>query len=341
MPGQLLGMSGTSSLALLSSRTFQILIGIAISVASVFYVAQKIDYGEFFSALGTFDFRFLVPAVAALGLGYVVRIYRWMLLLNAANANLTWSTCAPPFMASIALNNILPLRAGDVVRAVVFPRKIGVSRSLSTVSLVFERLFDFSAICIGLLLGLALSPNLAIPDMIVSAAQWLGLASLAGIIFLSAVVPVFRKRFERSNSKFGQVIQSFFNSTALLSNPRVLLISAFLSFPIWLGEAGLFYFVALGFGISITFTNAIFVMALATLATLIPSSPGYIGPFHLAALTAVSLAGLSMEIAAGYATFVHLALWGSTTFVGITILLFNSDLYTFGAAKTETMNDHL
>ena len=63
-----------------------------------------------------------------------------------------------------------------------------------------------------------------------------------------------------------------------------------------------------------------------------PSSPGYVGPFHLAAFTAVSLVGGTVDQAASFAVIVHLALWLPTTIAGMIAIGMDPEL--FRMAKT-------
>ena len=48
------------------------------------------------------------------------------------------------------------------------------------------------------------------------------------------------------------------------------------------------------FGVEVSLLGAIFVMAFSTLSTLIPSSPGYFGTFHIVAITALEIIGISI-----------------------------------------------
>ena len=68
-------------------------------------------------------------------------------------------------------------------------------------------------------------------------------------------------------------------------------------------------------------------MALSTLATLAPSSPGYIGPFHFAASTAIVILGGEEILAAAFALIAHLCVWVPTTLLGIIAMLVNPTLF--------------
>jgi uncharacterized membrane protein YbhN (UPF0104 family) len=106
-----------------------------------------------------------------------------------------------------------------------------------------------------------------------------------------------------------------------------------LSLLAWAGETGLFLAFLKGFGISATPASAAIVMTMATLATLVPSSPGYVGPFHLAAYAAMTILGSPADMAASFAVLTHAGLWLSTTLAGGIAILSNPGL--FGGRRLE------
>jgi hypothetical protein len=119
-----------------------------------------------------------------------------------------------------------------------------------------------------------------------------------------------------------------------MSRPPVLAIVVVLSALVWAGEAGWFWAVLAGFGISASPAAAGLVMAMATLATLVPSSPGYVGPFHLAAFAAVTILGSSPEVAASFAVLAHAGIWVPTTLAGAISILANPGLFGGFGPKT-------
>ncbi len=58
-------------------------------------------------------------------------------------------------------------------------------------------------------------------------------------------------------------------------------------------------------------------LAAATLATLVPSSPGYVGTFHYAAVLTLEAAGMGRDAATATAILIHAVLWVTTTAIGL------------------------
>lgn len=316
------------------------LVGMGVTLFCLVLFFRQVNLDEVLTALANFQWRYLFFGIGSLAVGYSFRIARWNLMLRSAGARISLKNCVAPFIGSIAMNNLLPLRLGDVVRALVFPHSMGISRTVATSSLVVERLIDLVTLLICFVLGLFAVQEVAIPEEFKTSA--VTLAILAGGAFVvcflfSGYLGALCLRLTNPAKDSGLrnriflLLSDLFGAIATMSRPRLLGALLLLSIPVWIGEAGLFYFVLLGSGVEAAPASALFVMSLATLATLFPSSPGYVGPFHLAAFTAVSLAGGLPAQAAGFAVLVHLALWLPTTLSGAIAICLSPEL--FRAAK--------
>lgn len=318
------------------------LLGGGITFLCLFVFFRQVDFSEVLVAFTQFEWAYLILGVASLALGYVLRIIRWSMMLKATGADATFGNCSAPFLGSIALNNILPLRIGDVVRALVFPKSMGITKTTATSSLIVERLIDLMTLLASLAVGLLAIQAITIPPELKATAITLatigGVALSLGFLFSKALGDFFSvlaakaggtTALSRSYGALGGLLHGF----NVMSRPKLLLTMLIISMLVWVGEAGLFYFVLLGAGIEGSPVVALLVMSVATLSTLVPSSPGYVGPFHLAAFTAISLVGGTVAQAGSYAVIVHLALWLPTTLAGALAIWISPAL--FRAAKSQ------
>jgi uncharacterized membrane protein YbhN (UPF0104 family) len=86
----------------------------------------------------------------------------------------------------------------------------------------------------------------------------------------------------------------------------------------WLCEATMYLLIARGFDFSIRPAEILLVTAVANLATLIPSSPGYVGPFETGVVLVLNGAlDIAREVALSYAVVVHAALYFPVTLLGL------------------------
>lgn len=320
-------------------------LGISLTLFCLAIIVRKVDFAQAIDALDHFRWPFLLLGLLSLAIDYSLRIYRWNMMLRATGASVRFRTCVAPFLGAIALNNVLPLRLGDVVRAFVFPQAMGLTRTTALTSLVLERLIDLITLLACLSLGLLSIQTVNIPVSVKDSAIVLSLISgvlLIGGILLSGKLSIWGRQLaghfsERQKvGRFFGLSADFLDNFKQMSRLRILLPMILISMIIWIGEAGLFYSGLLGLGFNPEPTAALLVMSLATLATLAPSSPGYVGPFHLAAFTAISLVGGTDAEAGAYAVLVHLALWLSTTVVGALALWAHPQMFRLARQQSQS-----
>ena len=324
------------------SRWVRHFLGFAITLSCLAVFFFKVNLEELWVALTFFKWPDLVYGLLCLAVGYSLRIWRWSLMLKAAGARISYRDCVAPFLGAIALNNVLPLRAGDVIRALVFPQSMGIAKSTATSSLIIERLMDLMTLLACFSAGLHAIQNVQLPAQLTTQADTLSLIGITmlvlGFIFsgrLGRFLIRLGGQKNRSSSRLAKwinILGRLLTGFDLMSRPRILVVMLIISMLIWTGEAGLFFFVLRGTGLDASPVMALLVMGIATLSTLAPSSPGYVGPFHLAAFTAVTLAGGTEAQAGSYAVIVHMALWSGTTLAGAIALWAQPELFRRSSA---------
>lgn len=325
------------------SRWKRNLLGVVISIVCIGYIASQTDIAQISSALKHFRWAYLVAGFCSLSLGYAFRIVRWAMLLRSAGAAVRSSKCIAPFLASIALNNVLPMRSGDIMRALVFPASIGVGRLTATGTLIMERLIDVFTLVCCFAVGFLATSHVSLPTWLVPTALTLGVTASVGLSTLFLFSGSLAQKISSANfaktatiKKAVDAAVGLLRSFQSMSRPRRLLSVFAISGLVWAAEAGLFWALLIGFRFHAGPLTALMAMSMATLATLIPSSPGYVGPFHLAAFASIQLAGGTVTQGASFAVLSHLAVWAPTTLAGGLAILFNPDLF----GRVARINNH-
>jgi uncharacterized protein (TIRG00374 family) len=223
-------------------------------------------------------------------------------------------------------NNIFPFRAGEVLRAYLLRRKEAVSMSATLASIAVERLFDGLTMILIILVVLPLIPF----------GQFFGSLLLAASAFFVGALLVFlvlisfpRRTRELYRWMIGRVVPArwrgpvldvadrFLEGLSILRSGRQVAFVAGLSVLVWLLEAGKYYFIMFGFPFDQPFHVLLLVTSVATLATTIPSTPGYMGTFEVAGKETLKRFGVAAEVALSYTVAVHAALWFPITLLGI------------------------
>lgn len=313
-------------------RSFKLAAGILVTVFFLWLLLRNLDLDAFKSAFSNLDSRFILLALAFLATGYFVRIARWWWMLRVLEPGLRLSTCVWPFITSIAVNNVLPLRAGDALRIFGFRTQLRSPAMRIAGTLVVERLFDLLALLTFFFVGLMGLPPGTFPATFVKLATWLAGSSLALLFVFILLSQKFelllqwithRPFFIRRGwaDRIQRPGTHFIESLALLRSPsRVLSLLCF-SIVTWACEGAVFATVAHALGSSAGAIAPWFSLATGTLATLLPSSPGYVGTFDYFAMQGLVAYGASSETAAAFALTVHAVLWLPLTVAGLLYLV--------------------
>ena len=314
------------------------IIGYLVSLLCLSIIILNLNLEDVFNHLLRFNFKFILYALISLSIGYFFRIVRWHKLLIAAGNKLILNQCFTPFMASVALNNPLPLRAGDVIRVIVFPSLMSITKTDSASSLIAERTFDLLILLFLILVGFSFDWSNIIEFhklFVLIFFLILLIMFFLGSTSISRNIETFLEKIKRNKNSpkimisLSEMLFQLTNNFKFFSKKNNFFPALISSVFIWVAESFVFYFIMLGFNFDANISSAFLVMAFSTLSTLIPSSPGYFGPFHLAAYTSLLMYGYDSDISGSYAFFIHLILWLPTTLVGIIAMLFNPRLFNY------------
>jgi len=309
-------------------KSWRTLLGIAISAGFLFFAFRGQDYGRIREAVRSFDYRYLIPALALYLLGIWTRAFRWSVLLRPLT-KATTRDVAPITVVGFMANNVLPLRTGEVVRAYVLSKRYDVTKTSALATIAVERLFD-GLTMLGFMLVAATAVSftselrhLALLAFVLFAVALIGLflLTLGGNIrdrllqvFLGPLPTPVADRVER-------MAESFLSGLGVLKRKGDLAAVAGASVLAWLLEASTYYMISRGFNADLKDVlgvgEILLTTGVANLATLVPSSPGYVGPFEYGVQLVVSGAlGVPRELAISFAIVVHATLYFPITIWG-------------------------
>jgi uncharacterized protein (TIRG00374 family) len=300
-------------------KYLQLLIAVVLAVGFLYLAFGKLDWAQFWKTLAEVRPEWIALACLLLVADYSVRVSRWWWMLRKTRPDVPWRVCFTPYLGCLALNIVLPFRAGDAVRVVAFRERLGVSSSTLLATVVAERIFDLGCLLVLLSVGLPFLPLTVIPTEWRTTVHSVSIALVAGcLVAIVANRPVrqllgwlqttgFAERhaFVRRPILYAEGVLDALKAIQSVGTIFTLLT---LSLAAWLLEGGVFWCVATGLRISVAPIAAWLSMTLATLATLFPSTPGYIGPFHYFAKLGLTSFGVDDNRAAAFAFLVHAVL---------------------------------
>ena len=307
-------------------RALKLGLGLAVSAAFLYATLRTVPFSRVLAVLGDARPEWIAIALGFIALAYALKIYRWMTMLKGLGSTVGLREAAVPFLGGVALNNVLPFRAGDVIRVVAFQRFTGIPASGQIGSLVLERLLDLLVLMTFLFATITYLEADVLDAALLAALKLAALAVAVGILlFLAApgairtVVRSAEKRVPRLR-RAGDALLRLSAAVATLSRPLLLVRVVLVSILAWLAEGGAFYAVGQALGVAATPEAALLALSVGTLSTIIPSSPGYVGTFHYFTARTLVGSGASEIGAAAFAILIHALLWLSITASGFCLL---------------------
>lgn len=320
----------------MKTSALRLAIPFAISAGLLVLVINSVrgDAGQLTAALGAADWRLIAPAVGLYFVGVWLRSARWGLLLPEHAVKT--STLFRALVVGFTVNNLLPLRMGEVARAYLLARWCRIPYGTTVASLVVERVLDGLALAVLLLISLTLVPSAPGYLLVVGVLAAAGFLTGAGLLALAAwrasgITAVAGFVARRLPARFGALIEglaaNFARSLALVHSPVRLARLLGLSLLAWCLELGLFFVLLLSFRLpAASYPLALLVGSAANFATLVPSSPGYAGTFDGVLIKVLQdVAGIASGTAAAYDLVVHATLFLPVVILG-TLLLWRSHM---------------
>ena len=294
-------------------------VGLAISLVALWLVFRTVDVGAALAILRTASPAWIAVMAVAILADIGVRAVRWRVIL-APVARLSYLRTLQYLTTGYAANNVLPARLGELVRAHYVGDREGVSRTTALGTIVVERVIDFSvlvAIAAGALVILGIRGDLA-------SAVTIGVAVAAALVVGLVVALVSRRmpgfdRAARAAERYPRVralAETFSAGLAVAGRPRTLIPAIALSLLAWTLATVTFAAGAMAVGIELSWSQAALLAAGVNLVTAIPSGPGFVGTWELAAVRILALFGVSSDTAFAFALLVHVSTLAATTLIG-------------------------
>jgi len=262
---------------------------------------------------------------------FLVRAWRWIYFYRPEHGATVGGLTVANFIG-FTTNNILPLRIGELVRALMARRKVNAPLSYTFATLFIERLFDTLCIFLCVILPLLFYGNF--PPLVVKIGKIVFFIFLGATVFLIVLrskphlaqkiaLPVGRKVFsDRLFERFKHFMQTFTDGLQILRNGPAMLKIIVLSLFHWWIVVFSYGLAFRGFSFdTLPWSAPYLTLGLVGLGVALPSAPAFIGPIHFAIIYSLSKAyGIPTSTAAGFAVVMHLLMMGPVTLVGLMLM---------------------
>jgi uncharacterized protein (TIRG00374 family) len=322
-------------------RLLALLLPILFTVGLLVYALRGVDLSTLRSTLLEGELWVIPPFLILLAFFFFNNALRWTLILRPFG-RFSVRKVTPSMMIGFAGNNVLPLRIGELIRAVIFAKESGCSRSGVLMTLVVERALDLVGILVVFVTGAILVGELP--------PGWAyGLAvALGGILALMTVL-VLLGRFptvglglwrrlspslptlvaERGNTYLRELTRGM-GALATPSTAAALLVQSLVR---WFVAAALVWLSLASYGVSASPGVAMLVVGVTAVAVSLPSVPGFVGPIQAAFVFALTPFGIGQEVALAASILFLVGQWVPVTLTGA--LYFVSRHYSYRQIRRE------
>lgn len=307
-------------------RWWRLALTVAVSVAFGAGFLLSVDLERVAAALAGADYTYAAPALVLFAASVAVRSLRWRYFLLPWS-DLSWRQLLPSVLIGYAGNNLLPLRAGELVRAQHLAERFGVARMRTLGAMVMERLFDGAVLAALLLWGLVLADA---GRAYLSAGLLLAAAAAGGFVVCTAaalnpalpgkaaaVLPLLPPRLRREVAGLGG---SFLEGFAAVTDARRFGLAGLSSLAAWGLELTMYWLMAQAFGLGASFIAVAFAGAAANVALSLPLAQGGVGAFEVLATEALLGFDVHEASAAAYALALHFLLIVPVSLLGLAVL---------------------
>jgi uncharacterized protein (TIRG00374 family) len=267
-----------------------------------------VDWARVWLTVLAARWEYLAGSALITMVSYFLRALRWRILLNAgAGAPLPVSTVFRANMAGYLGNNVLPARAGEVIRSLIVSSQSGLSRAYVLTTALTERLMD--AIALVLWRSVTLAQVDSKPAWMEGVARTMTVLAEGGALTLT-VLPHAEGLVQRIirrlpgpaalKEKLGRMAEQILLAIRAFHNVGRFAGFMLLTVVIWTADACTVMVAARGLSLHIPFSGAALLLTAMGLSSALPSTPGYVGIYQFVTVTVLAPFGIARDEALAY-----------------------------------------
>jgi uncharacterized protein (TIRG00374 family) len=330
------------------SKTIQWVVGLLVSLAALGLALRGVHIGEMVAALQQTNYLYVAAAVGFNFVGLLARALSWYVILER---RVPYRRAFAALNEGYLLNNILPLRLGEVGRAYLVSRKQPFSASQALSSVLVERLIDLCmimgllALFLPIVAGQDWARQAALTSVVIT------LLALGGLFVLARsrepALRAFRWTMARlprlprlDQSKWETRLGAFIDGMEALRDGRRFALAALCSSAAWLcsglGNAALVLSLPIHVVASM-WVVGFFTLVVTGLGAAVPSAPASAGVFELSVVAALGVFNVTRSLALSYALVYHLVFFGLTSLLGAAALAREGESLTHLARAAQAL----
>jgi len=267
-------------------------VGCLISAAALIWTYHDVDLKTLLKDLASTSWVLVPPAALADLLVYVWQSWRWNLLLEPIARVPLWRSIRAIYVG-LFVNEVLPMRPGEVLRAYLQARWSRAPFSVLLSSVLIERFFD------GIWL---IAATFVATFFLKLPGHAVGLARILMLLLAAVAAALILVSLRRQSYAVSGWVGVLLADVRLMARSRGFYLAFLASLPYLLLQAAPIYLLLKAYGLDLSIWAALIVVLMQRLGTALPQGPGNVGVLQLMTKQALTLFGVGETTAAGFST---------------------------------------
>ena len=312
-----------SAVLIIMKAKISIISGFIIGGILLYFALRNIEFAKLAAIYSKVNPAFIIPFILIVVLELFFRGARWRLLLTPSNSGVRVMDAFKLEAAGLALNNVLPLRMGELARATFAAKLFKIPLITVLATILVERLLDVIVLFLmfvaaahyGGITGGLMNYNGLLWALIAGL-----VAGIAALIFADELVAHawfsgFFARFPKVRLLFERVAMGVkgFHS---FKNGALIFLFAGLQ---WSMDVLNFYVLGLAFGLGdiVDIFKSVALVFTGAAAASVPGMPGYFGNYELVLMKVLATWGVPESTGFAYVSYMHVLGYIVMTLIGV------------------------
>jgi glycosyltransferase 2 family protein len=290
-----------------------------LSIVCLAWVLNGADLPRIWGEIRHMHWAWVTAAALSEVLLYLLQGWRWGLLLRPIQ-RVPFGQMVRAIYIGMYANEVLPLRAGELIRCFLLSRSSKIPLSVTFASALIERIFDGVWLILCFLVALKIGK---LPPFLIKGGYILGVIV---VVLAAAISYGMYARKQSINLLFDIQVPAWFNTLIedlhLIGHSRYLYYSFLVSGLFLFAQMVPIYAVVRAYHLTVPWPASFTLMVLLRLSAVVPQAPGNLGSFQWVTAKTLMLWGLTPALTRRFS----LVLWSILTLplavVGFVIVLF-------------------
>lgn len=293
-----------------------------LSLLALIYCFYQINLSSFLGHLASIDVAWFIPIILVNFFVIALKTLRWQVLVNPTK-KVGFTVLYRLLIITFMLNNLLPVKLGEVARIHYLGKNANINRLTSTATVLASHLLDFLSFVFFafIFIHLVTAPDWVYRGIVASGVLSLGLY----IFFLVSSKQTLKKPF----------LILFQDGLKGLKSTRTTALALALSFLSWIFQGVLLFMVHQSFGVGLPLMSLIMVLIAVNVVLAIPAAPGHMGTFEFVCVLTYQFLGLGASEALALGVTYHLVQVVPVVLVGGILLHWKPRMASFAVAEKE------